>query len=55
MVGRSVMEIVGIFSVSPFLAVLGNPNLIRTNRYLAGLMEISGVESFDGFLLMLRQ
>lgn len=40
-------------SVLPFLALLGNPELIETNRYLKGLYDSLGFESAQNFLALL--
>src|SRR5690606_6298121 len=40
MVGMAFIETISVASVMPFLAVLGNPDIARTNPALAGLMRI---------------
>lgn len=47
------MEVVGVASVVPFLAVLGNPQIIETNTYLAIAYELLGFSDKHSFLLAL--
>ena len=50
------LDAVGIASVMPFLAVLGNPDLIETNFFLSKLFEYSkvlGVNNKGDFLVIL--
>lgn len=35
MVGVAILEVLGIASIMPFLAVLGNPDVVHENRYLS--------------------
>ena len=54
--GMALLESVGIASVMPFLAVLGNPDMIESNPILAVLYAGSqrfGVEDAEGFLKVL--
>ena len=47
------LEIVNLASVMPFLAVLANPEVIRSNAYLAMAYRWSGAESDRAFLTMI--
>jgi ABC-type multidrug transport system fused ATPase/permease subunit len=47
------LEIVGVASVMPFLAVLSRPEMIDENPLLSWSYGISGVESVNGFLFIL--
>ena len=49
----ALMETAGVASVMPFLAVLGNPELVETQPVLAWLYERGGFESVDPFLVAL--
>jgi len=54
--GMALLETVGIASVMPFLAVLGNPDMIESNPILAALFAWSqglGVKDAEGFLKVL--
>jgi ATP-binding cassette, subfamily B, bacterial PglK len=56
MLGVAGLEMVGVASVLPFLAVLSQPELIETNALLAAIFSVSrrfGVESADDFLIAL--
>lgn len=46
-------EAVGIASISPFLAVLAEPDVIDTNRYLAAAYRMTGLTSRNEFLFLL--
>lgn len=47
------LETAGVASVMPFLAVLGNQEMVETNPGLAWAYEAGGFESTDAFLLVL--
>lgn len=49
----ALLETAGVASVMPFLAVLGNPEMVRTNATLAWLYEAGGFPSVDAFLFAL--
>lgn len=53
MVVMAVLEVVGIASVTPFLAVLGNPDVIHKNGVLAWAFEFGGFTSTQTFLIFL--
>lgn len=53
MVVMAFIETLSVASVIPFLAVLGNPALVRTNEHLAWLMAVGGFDSADDFLFAL--
>jgi len=55
-IGMALLEIGGIVSVMPFLAVLGNLEMIQTNSYLSILYtesQVFGINSPDEFLILL--
>lgn len=49
----ALLETVGVASVMPFLGVLGNPDLIKTNEWLAKAFVVSGATSVNSFLILL--
>jgi len=51
--GRALLEVVGIASVFPFLSVVGNPDLIYQNRLLKWLFTTLGFLSINRFLVFL--
>ena len=53
MLALALLETAGVASVMPFLAVLGNPELVGTQPALAWLYERGGFESVDRFLFAL--
>src|SRR5690606_7666601 len=48
----ALMQVVGIASVLPFLALVTDPDIVQTNRYLAFVYERLGFESTNGFLVL---
>lgn len=46
----AVMELLGIASIGPFMALVADPKLIETNSTLAYLYELSGLNSANQFL-----
>ena len=54
--GMALLESIGIASIMPFLAVLGNPGLVQSNpvlKTLYGFSERFGVLDVDSFLVVL--
>jgi len=49
----ALVDVIGIASIMPFIAVLSNPGLVQNNEYLAGLYEFSGYQSSYDFLFLL--
>ncbi len=49
----ALVETVGVASVMPFLAVLGNPDLVQSNPWLARAYEQGAFTSTDSFLFAL--
>lgn len=47
------VEVLGVASIMPFIAVLSNPDLIETNPYLKGAFDFLGFSSTNAFLLLL--
>lgn len=47
------LETAGVASVMPFLAVLGNPEMVETQPILAWMYEEGGFESVERFLFLL--
>jgi ABC-type multidrug transport system fused ATPase/permease subunit len=50
---RSIVDMLGVASIVPFLSVLGNPEFITTNKYASAVYEALGFTSVDGFLIAL--
>lgn len=46
-------DTLGVASIMPFLSVLGNPDLVRTNSYAAWAYNTIGFSSIDSFLIAL--
>lgn len=53
MILMAFFEVLGVGSIMPFLSVLGNPEVIETNEYLAFLYSYFSFESKDTFLIFL--
>jgi len=53
MVFTAATEAVGIASITPFLAVLADPQIVEKNHYLSRAYALIGSESRDQFLLVL--
>lgn len=49
----AMLEVAGVASIMPFLSVLGNPEVVRNNPYLAAAYEALGFQSVGGFLVAL--
>lgn len=49
----AVLETAGVASIMPFLAVLGNPELVETNAALGWMYERGGFDTVDAFLFAL--
>lgn len=49
----AIMEMIGIASIAPFMAVVANKDILETNEFLKSLYIYSGVESHNDFLLLL--
>jgi ABC-type multidrug transport system fused ATPase/permease subunit len=49
----ALIETAGVASVMPFLAVLGNPEVVQTNEHLAALHEFLGAPDPRAFLIAL--
>jgi ATP-binding cassette, subfamily B, bacterial PglK len=47
------VDVLGVASIMPFIAVLANPEAVETNRYLAAAYAAFGFESREGFLFAL--
>lgn len=55
-VGMAILETLGVASVMPFLAVLGNPDMLNTNMFLNKIFSFSqkyGISTPDEFLILL--
>jgi len=55
-IGMALLETAGIASIMPFLAVLGNPEMLETNSFLNAVYmraKLLGVDSTDDFFLFL--
>jgi ATP-binding cassette, subfamily B, bacterial PglK len=53
MLALALFEVLGVASVMPFLAVVGNPDLIETNSVLRWMYEVGGFGSVHQFQSML--
>lgn len=49
----AVVDTLGVASVMPFLAVLGNPGMVESNAWLARLYQLGGFASREDFLFAL--
>jgi ABC-type multidrug transport system fused ATPase/permease subunit len=47
------LEVTGVASIMPFIAVVANPDVIRTNAVMAKVYELLGFSSAQDFLLFL--
>ncbi|ENW94379.1 ABC transporter ATP-binding protein [Acinetobacter dispersus] len=52
MILMAIMELVGVASIGPFMAIVSNKDVIDTNSILNKIYLFSGVSSKDAFLLM---
>ena len=50
---KALGDMIGVAAILPFLAVLGNPEIVRTNPYAAAVYDRFGFDSIDGFLFAL--
>ena len=48
-----IVDVAGVASIMPFLAVVANPEVVETNKYLSGLYAFSGAQTVQNFLAML--
>src|SRR5690554_520555 len=53
MMGAAFVEVLGVASVMPFVAVLANPGVVQTNPYLAHAYGALGFETPRTFLVAL--
>lgn len=53
MLATAFVEVFGVASVMPFVAVLANPQVVETNRYLAQAYQFSGITEPRAFMLVL--
>ena len=53
MIGLAVVEVGGVSSIAPFLAVATNPSVIQSNEYLSRAYDLLGFESSRDFLVAL--
>jgi ATP-binding cassette, subfamily B, bacterial PglK len=49
----SLLEVVGLTSIVPFIGVLTNPEIIDSNKYFVLLRELTGIENAKDFILIL--
>ena len=47
------LDMAGVASILPFLAVVSNPEMVATNSYLSALYTLSGFETNQAFLILL--
>lgn len=50
--GEILMELLGVISIYPFIALVLSPEMIRSNKYLKFLYDISGVDNNAQFFLL---
>ena len=50
---HGLLETIGVASIMPFMAVVGDPEIISRNAPLSRLYEVSGATSTNSFLVML--
>lgn len=53
MLGSAAVEVLGVASVMPFVAVLATPGIVQSNAYLAALHQWLGVSDERTFLMIL--
>lgn len=53
MVLMALIEVAGVASIMPFMAVVGNPHSVEKNRWLKWAYETGGFASVDHFLIFL--
>ena len=53
MLATAASEVVGVASIMPFIAVLSDPSVVDSNRYLAAAFRASGLASGQDFLFAL--
>ncbi len=53
MVLMSLLEVIGVGSIMPFLSVLGNPEVVETNKYLHAVYLYFDFERKNSFLIFL--
>ncbi|HEX7003940.1 MAG TPA: ABC transporter ATP-binding protein [Trueperaceae bacterium] len=47
----ALMQVVGVVSVGPFLALVANPEVVETNSLLSSVYDMLGFQSYRSFLL----
>jgi len=47
------LDMIGVASIMPFIAVLATPDLVQSNRYLAGAYDFFGFSDRDSFMFFL--
>lgn len=51
-IAMAVMELLGIASIGPFMALVADPTLIKSNTVLAELYQLSGLNNSNDFLFL---
>ena len=49
----ALVEVLGVASILPFIAVLSNPDIVDKNKYLATAYNMLGFTSIDSFMFFL--
>jgi len=49
----ALFDVIGVASIMPFMSVLANPEIVKTNRYLSTIYEYLAFENTHNFLLFL--
>lgn len=53
MLGMGIMEVVGVVSIVPFIAVVANPDIIESNKYFSAVYGYLGFSDYQSFLVFL--
>lgn len=48
----AIIQVIGVASILPFMAVVSDASIISDNRWLSHLYQVSGVNSIDAFLFL---
>ena len=49
----AILDLVGVASILPFISTLTNPQIIKTNKYLAYIYDILNFKDIQSFLFFL--
>lgn len=51
--GETIMELLGVISIYPFIALVLSPDMIQSNRFLKAIYDITGVKTNAQFYMVL--